>query len=116
MANDVADYLSGLPEPERSRVADIYAYARQVVPEAVEGMSYGMPSLLYNGKGLISVMNTRKHIGIYPYGNLGEFAEAVTAAGLGSTKGSIHLREGQSLPIELLEQLLLRRKAQIDGR
>lgn len=115
MANEVAEYLSELPDAERAKIGGIYAEARTIVPEAVEGVSYGMPSLLYKGKGLLSVMSTRKHIGVYPYGNLRELAEEVTAAGLGSTKGSVHLRDGENLPAGLLERFLLRRKAQIDG-
>jgi uncharacterized protein YdhG (YjbR/CyaY superfamily) len=116
MANEVEIYVASLPEPTRSRIADIYTLARQLVPEAVEGVSYAMPALLYKGKGLLAVMNTRNHIGIYPFGNLAELAGLATGAGLDITKGSIHLRDGQSLPSDLLEQLVLRRVARIDHR
>ncbi|UOQ61334.1 DUF1801 domain-containing protein [Leucobacter rhizosphaerae] len=112
----VTDYIAALPETVRVRVASIYARAREVVPDAEEGLSYGMPALLYRGKGLISVMHTKKHIGVYPYGNLGDLADAVTAAGLGSTKGSIHLGRDQSIPTELLDRFLHRRVAQIEER
>lgn len=115
MANEVSEYIAGLPEPERSRIAEIYEGARALVPEAVEGLSYGMPSLLYRGKGLLSVMSTQKHIGVYPHGNLGDLTDDVAAAGLGVTKGSIHLRTGERLPDELLERFVRRRVAQIDG-
>jgi uncharacterized protein YdhG (YjbR/CyaY superfamily) len=114
MANEVEHYVATLAEPERSRIAEIYGFARASVPEAVEGLSYGMPSLLYKGKGLISVMSTKKHIGVYPFGNLAELAEDVTGAGFETTKGSIHLRDGQRLPSDLLEKFLLRRVARID--
>jgi uncharacterized protein YdhG (YjbR/CyaY superfamily) len=114
MANEVEAYVARLPEPERSRIAEIYALARQVVPEATEGTSYAMPALLYKGKGLLAVMSTRKHIGVYPFSSLAELGEAATLAGLETTKGSIHLRSGESLPGGLLEQLLIRRVARID--
>jgi uncharacterized protein YdhG (YjbR/CyaY superfamily) len=114
MANEVEDYVANLAEPERSRIAEIYAHARDVVPDAVEGVSYAMPALLYKSKGLIAVISTKHHIGIYPFGNLAELADAVANAGLETTKGSIHLRDGQRLPTDLLEQLLLRRVARID--
>lgn len=112
----VSDYVAALPDLVRGRVAEIYDHARAIVPDAEEGMSYGMPSLLYRGKGLISVMHTKKHIGVYPYGNLGDLAPDVEAAGLGSTKGSIHLLVGQSIPTELLDRFLHRRVAQIEER
>lgn len=116
MADEITTYLDGVPPEIRERIEEIYAEVRHLVPEATVGLSYGMPSLLYRGKGLISVMSTRKHIGVYPYGNLGELAEAVTAAGLGSTKGSIHLKEGQRLPAELLKKFVARRIGQIEER
>jgi uncharacterized protein YdhG (YjbR/CyaY superfamily) len=115
MANEVENYVANLAEPERSRIAEIYSYARDLVPRAVEGVSYGMPALLYRGKGLIAVMSTKNHIGIYPFGNLAELADAAASAGLETTKGSIHLRDGQRLPDDLLEQLLLRRVSRLDG-
>jgi uncharacterized protein YdhG (YjbR/CyaY superfamily) len=114
MANEVEKYLADLPEPERSRIAEIYSSARAIVPGAVDGISYGMPALLYRGKGLIAVMSTKNHIGVYPFGSLAEFDEATERAGLETTKGSIHLRAGQSLPRDLLKQLLLRRLSRID--
>jgi uncharacterized protein YdhG (YjbR/CyaY superfamily) len=115
MANEVSNYVSELPEPARSQIADIYAQARTLVPEATEGISYAMPALLYKGKGLLAVMNTKKHIGIYPFGNVAEFAVAMADAGLTGTKGSIHVHAEQTLPAPLLNALVLRRKAQIDG-
>jgi uncharacterized protein YdhG (YjbR/CyaY superfamily) len=116
MANEVETYIHDLAEPTRSRIAEIYASAHEIVPDAVEGLSYGMPALLYRGKGLIAVMSNKSHIGIYPFGNLAELADAVAAAGLESTKGSIHLGDGQRLQSGLLEQLLVRRMHQIDKR
>ena len=114
MANEVESYVASLAEPERSRIAEIYSHAREVVPESVEGVSYAMPALLYKGKGLLAVMSTKHHIGIYPFGGLAELAEPITNLGLETTKGSIHLREGQSLPNDVLDGLLLRRVARID--
>jgi uncharacterized protein YdhG (YjbR/CyaY superfamily) len=116
MANEVEEYIASLPEPVRARIAGIYSEARRVIPEAVEGVSYAMPALLYKGKGLLAVMNTRKHIGIYPFANLAELGMDATNAGLETTKGSIHLRPGETLPDGLLEQLLRRQVARIDER
>lgn len=116
MSTEVTHYIAALPEPVRARISAIYAHARALVPDVEEGLSYGMPALLYRGKGLISVMHTKKHIGVYPFGNLGDLESDVESAGLGSTKGSIHLFTGQSIPTELLDRFLLRRVAQIEDR
>ena len=114
MPTELETYVMQLPEPQRSRIGEIYAAARRIVPDAEDGVSYAMPALLYKGKGLLAVMNAKKHIGIYPFGNLAELAGAATSAGLETTTGSIHLRDGERLPEQLLENLLLRRVARID--
>jgi uncharacterized protein YdhG (YjbR/CyaY superfamily) len=44
MASEIGTYIAQLPEPERSRITELYAPARRVVPEAVEGLSYAMPT------------------------------------------------------------------------
>lgn len=110
----VQHYVAGLTEPQRSTIVAIYERASELVPSAVDGLAYGMPALVYKGKGLISVMSTKKHIGVYPFGALGEYTEVAESAGLDTTKGSIHLGPGQRLPDGLLEQLILRRVGQID--
>jgi hypothetical protein len=68
MADEVEHYLATLAEPERSRIADIYAVARRMVPSALE-----------------------------------------------TTKGAIHLGDGQALPDALLGALIRRRVDRIDG-
>lgn len=115
MANEVDVYLATLAESDRARIAEIYARAQAVVPDAVQGTTYGMPALLYKSKGLIAVMSNKNHIGIYPFGALAEIADAATEVGLDITKGSIHLGPGQTLPSDLLEKLLYRRVAKLDG-
>ncbi len=99
MANEVEDYVSQ-PEPESSAIRDIYSMARRIVPGAVDGVSYGMPAILYNGKGLLAVMSTRNHIGIYPFGSLDDFADLAADAALETTKGSIQSpgRNGNKAP------------------
>ena len=114
MADEIESYVASLPEPVRSRIAEIYSEARALVPEATAGVSYAMPALLYKGKGLLAVMSTKHHIGVYPFANLAELSEAATIAGLGTTKGSIHLRNGQRLPDDLLRQLLMRQVSRLD--
>ena len=44
---EMSDYIAGLEEPERDLIERIRARAVSLVPEAVEGVSYGMPALRY---------------------------------------------------------------------
>ncbi|WP_370890252.1 iron chaperone [Janibacter sp. GXQ6167] len=111
----VTDYVADLPEPRRGRVEAIYATARRLAPEAVEGMKYAMPALVVGGKGYVAVMSTKKHIGLYPFssGVVGEFADDLAALGIATTKGAIQIPDEVPLPSELLEQILAARLRQI---
>ena len=51
-------------------IGDAYATARTLVPEAEQGISYGMPALIFQGRPLLSLMRTKGHIGIYPYSSV----------------------------------------------
>ena len=63
----IDDYLAELDPESAEIVGDAYSVARGLLPEATEGVSYGMPALLYEGSPLLSVMRAKAHIGIYPY-------------------------------------------------
>ena len=64
---EVSEYVDGLDEPVRSAIEAVYRVARATVPDAVEGVGYGMPALRYRDKPLLSVMAAKAHIGLYPF-------------------------------------------------
>ena len=41
---EMTDYIAGLDEPDRSAMAEVHRAALTLVPDAVEGVSYGMPA------------------------------------------------------------------------
>ena len=58
---EVSAYLSTLDGADRDALERVYAIAREVVPEAEEGTSYGMAALLYRGddrRHLTRLINT----------------------------------------------------------
>lgn len=113
---DVADYLGTVEEPHRSELARVYALAREAVPGAVEGTSYGMAALLYRGKGLITTVRARKFLSLYPYSGrvLTELAGDLTD--FETTSGSLHYSVGHPPPDDLLRRIVELRKAEIDAK
>lgn len=112
----VDDYVEGLPSPVREVVRDAYAIVRDLVPEAVETLKYGMPALALNGKGVISIMHTKKHIGVYPY-SADVVARVLAGAALpgviGSTKGSLHFALDAPLPPQAIRSIVQTRLTEI---
>ena len=114
----VDDYLAGLEPADRAAIERVYAVARAEVPEAEQGTGYGMPALVYRGKPLISVMRTRKHIGLYPFSPAAVQAVADAVREVPETgldKGTVRFQPMHPLPDDLGRALVAARKAQIDG-
>src|ERR1700740_2399555 len=90
----IDDYLTGLDPADAAVIAHVYDVARETVPETEQGLSYGMPTLMYRGKGLLAVMRNKKHIGLYPNSGrvLSEFAEQL--AEFDVDKGTLRFQRG----------------------
>ncbi|MDR2997576.1 MAG: DUF1801 domain-containing protein [Microbacterium sp.] len=110
----VDDYLAGLEPADRAVIAHVYDVARATAGETEQGTSYGMPALLHRGKALISVMRTRKHIGLYPFS--GRVPEVVAEAldGFEHDKGTIRFQPEHPLPDDSIRAIVTARMAEID--
>ena len=87
----------------------------ELVPEAVEGRSYAMPALLYQGKGLIATMQTAKHLAVYPFSGKVVSQVAERLAGFSLSSGAIRFSVGQPLPDDVLDDIVRLRVAEIEA-
>lgn len=109
----VDDYLAGLDPADRAVIAHVYDVARAVVPDVEQGTSYGMPALLHQGKPLVSVMRTRKHIGLYPFSGRVPAVVADAIEGYEHDKGTIRFQPQHPLPDDAIRAILSARVAEI---
>ena len=111
----IDDYLAGLDADDAAVIGRAYDAARAVVPEAEQGLGYGMPALSYRGKALLSLMRAKKHIGVYPFSPAAIVEVADLLEGVETAKGTIRFDPSSPLPDETVQALVLARKRQIDG-
>jgi uncharacterized protein YdhG (YjbR/CyaY superfamily) len=113
----VTDYIGELPEPAKSPVQRVYTLARQLVPGTTETVDYGMPCLGYGDKTLIGVMAAKKHLALYPFSGhiVSELKEKLDAAGFEHSTGTIRFQVDHELPEDLIAEIVLLRKAEIDS-
>lgn len=114
----VDDLLADLDPADRAVIERVYALAREEVPDAEQGLGYGMPALVFRGKPLISVMRAQKHIGVYPFSPAAVSAVAESLAGhpgVGLDKGTIRFQPEHPLPSTVVRTLVRARKEQIEG-
>jgi len=111
----VTDLIAGLDEPARSLLESLRARAVELVPDAVEGVSYGMPALLHRGAGLVAVAVTKAGYSLYPFSGQVISALADELGNLPRSKGAVSFRDARPLPPAIVDALVLARRDEIDA-
>ncbi len=63
---NVDEYIQDFPEQTEQILQKIREIVKEISPEAIELISYQMPSFKLNGKNLVHFAGYAKHIGFYP--------------------------------------------------
>jgi uncharacterized protein YdhG (YjbR/CyaY superfamily) len=103
---ELTDYYATLHADVRELFDRIRLRAIELVPDAVEGRSYGMPALLYRGKGLLSTMQTKTHLAIYPYSGMVVAQVAGRLPGYSLSSGTIRFTVEHPLPDDVLDDVI----------
>src|SRR3712207_5449669 len=112
---EVTDLIASLDEPQSTMLERLRARTVELVPEAEEGRSYGMPALRYRGRPLVSVVAAKHGYSLFPFSS-DVVARAVAALdGFDSTKGGIKFTDERPIPDHVFEQIVLSRRDEIDG-
>jgi len=112
----VQDYLETLNSDDKAAIKRIYDIAKKLVPEAEEGMSYGMAALKYKGKGLVSAVVFKNHMSYFPYSGTipGQISEELK--GFEFSKGTIYFSLDHQLSDKAIEAAVVARKEMIDQK
>lgn len=110
----IDEYLAQA-EPRHAEVLErIRILIKREVPEAVEGIGYGMPSYKYKGKPLIYFASFKNHMSLFPTPGPIE-ALRTQLQGYKVTKGTIQFTLEKPLPDEFIVAFVRQRKADIEG-
>ena len=64
--NKIDEYLHNLAQPERNALECIRQIVREMVPNAEEVISYGIPGFKYNDKYLLGFAAFKNHLSLFP--------------------------------------------------
>jgi uncharacterized protein YdhG (YjbR/CyaY superfamily) len=111
----IDEYLKKIAPEKRKQLERIREIAWQVVPDAEDSISYGMPTLKLKEQSFLGFDAHKNHIGIYPYGGeeIGVFKEELTKNKYKFTKGAIQIPFSKPLPENLLKRIIAHRIARI---
>ena len=111
MVTTMEEYLAGLPAEVRGRRDELRAVVGEVVPDAVETISYAMPTFVLDGQPLLHAAAWARHIGVYPLPAM-DAALAAEVAPLRGAKDTLRLPHSAPLPRELLARVVAAMVAQ----
>ena len=111
----IDDYLKPLEPAKREQLERIRKIAKQIVPDAEDTISYGMPTLKYKGKSFLGFNTHVNHIGIYPYGGeeIEVFRDKLSEYNYGFSSGAIRVPYDKPIPENLLKKIIQHRVKRI---
>lgn len=102
---DMDAYIAGFPEEIRVILEQIRARIKEIVPEAEEKISYGMPTFTLHKNYLIYFAAFKNHIGLYALPT-GHEAFKEEFAIYKSGKGSVQFPFDKPIPYDLIDKVV----------
>jgi uncharacterized protein YdhG (YjbR/CyaY superfamily) len=109
----VDEYLATQPEAVRTKLEQVRAAIRKAVPEAVEGIGYGMPGYKLNGKPLLYFAGFQKHYSLFAASGTFFATLAEELKGYELRKGTVHFSLTEPVPLKLISRIAKLRAAGI---
>lgn len=101
----IEEYISKSPKQAQVPARAIYKLIKDIAPEAVESISYGVPTFKLNSKPLVYFAAYEHHIGLYATPN-GHEAFKDQFAKYKQGKGSVQFPLDQPMPVELIKKVV----------
>jgi len=113
---EVDEYLSALEEPKRGTLEALRRTILEVVPEADQVISYGVPAFRLHGHTVAGFAAFKTHLSYLPFSGsvLGQLAGELEDYKM--TKSSLHFAVDRSLPKALVTKLIDVRLTEVTRR
>ena len=105
-AEEIDQYLDALEEPKRGTLALLRQRILDVLPEAEQGMSYGVPAFKVRGKTVAGFAAFKDHLSYLPHSGsvFPQLADELT--GYTFSTGALRFDVDRALPASLVERLV----------
>jgi len=109
----VSELLAKLPQPQRATLKALRAIMLELLPDAEECISYGLPAYRVQGKVIGGYAATKKHCSYYPFSGstLPALRKRYAAqfAPYKGTKSALHFPLDRCMPRGLIQKLIRER-------
>ena len=104
-AKDVDEYLATVPKEARAALEKLRKTIKSIVPEAIEVISYQIPTFKYQGRMLVSYAAFSEHCSFFPGSGPIE-AHQNDLKSYQTSKGTIRFTTSRPLPASLIKKLV----------
>ncbi len=111
-ADEVDKYLVGVEEPQRTVLQTLRGTILEIVPEAEQVISYGVPAFRVHGRTIAGFAAFKTHLSYLPFSGsvLGQLSDELD--GYTMTKSSLHFPVDRPLRKALVKKLIAVRLAE----
>ena len=113
---EIDEYLAALPDPKKSTLDALRRTILEVIPDAEQCISYGMPAFRVRGKAIAGFAAFKNHLSYFPHSGsvLPELAGEI--ASYSASKGALRFAVDTPLPKALVAKLIGVRIRQLPRR
>lgn len=104
---EIDDYINALDEPKRATLLQLRATIAKLVPDAEEGLSYGVPVFRIGGRPIAGFSAAKNHLSYLPHsGDILATVDPADLEGFSATKGAVKMPTDTALPEALVAKLI----------
>ena len=104
----IDNYINQFPKEVRDKLIELNNLIKEIVPDATEKFSYGMPTYYYY-KNLVHFAVNKNHIGFYPTPSGVSYFLSLSDK-YPSSKGAIRFDIKNELPLDIIRKVIEFRK------
>lgn len=105
IAGSIDEYIAGFPPETQKVLEELRALIKSCAPDAIETISYAIPTLDLNGRHLVHFAGYERHVGFYPIPSGMEAFEAELKS-FKRGKGSVQFPLERPLPMDLIRRIV----------
>ena len=109
----VEAFFESLEPARRAPLQKLRETIAAAAPRAEEGITYGMPGFLLDGRGLVGYMAFDRHYSFFPMSPAVVDAHRDELGDLVTGKGTISFEYGRRLPVTLVRKVMKTRLAEV---
>ena len=115
VARSVDEYIAAQPDAVRSKLQQVRAAIRKAVPDAVEGIGYGMPGYKLRGKPMLYLAGFNEHYSLFAASGTFFATLSDELSAYEVRKGTVRFPLDKPVPVKLIGRIAKLRAAGIDA-